>query len=473
VNKRALAVLVLLLGLTPAAARAQEGCQYILGFLALYQQIPTVMGPCVGNETPSPNGDSLQQTANGLAVYRAADNWTAFTDGFRTWINGPLGVQSRLNTERFSWEEGGSFNPAVTTLRLERAYTGLNGPLGLVNAGDGSGRLFVVEKRGTIRVIRNGQVVTNSFFLDVRDRVRSDGSEQGLLGLAFHPRYRENGLFFVNYTNRSGDTEIVRFRATPGSDTADAGSGQLILGYDQPAANHNGGHVLFGPDGFLYIGSGDGGGAGDQFNNGQNPGTLLGKMLRIDVDRSEGGRPYAIPPGNPFVGQAGWRPEVWAYGLRNPWRYQFDRATGDLYIADVGQNMYEEVNFQPAGQGGQNYGWPRMESAHCFRPATNCDQSGLTRPIGEVSHAAGNCSITGGFVYRGTAQPLLRGAYVFGDYCSGIIWTLHRDAAGNWVQTQMVDTNAAISSFGEDEGGELFLTALNDGNVYRVVAGPR
>src|SRR5688572_17872564 len=219
VNRRVVAVLAILLGLLPAGpVRAQEGCQYVLGFLLLNQLIPTVMGPCVSNETPSPNGDSLQQTVNGLAVYRAADNWTAFTDGFRTWINGPFGVQQRLNTERFPWEpDAGSpgtapapspsappapaatFNPNAVTLRLDRAWTGLSGPLGLVNAGDGSGRLFVVEKRGTIRVIRNGQVVTNSFFLDIRDRVNASGSEQGLLGLAFHPRYRENGLFFVNY----------------------------------------------------------------------------------------------------------------------------------------------------------------------------------------------------------------------------------------------------------------------------------
>ncbi|HET7768423.1 MAG TPA: PQQ-dependent sugar dehydrogenase, partial [Chloroflexota bacterium] len=238
-NKRPLVVLALLLGLLQAGpVRAQASCQYVLGFLLLSQLIPDVMGPCVSDETPAPNGDSLQQTANGLAVYRAADNWTPFTDGFRTWINGPFGVQQRLNTERFPWEPDAgspgtapapgsppppaSFNPNAITLRLDRAWTGLSGPLGLVNAGDGSGRLFVVEKRGTIRVIRNGQVVTNSFYLDIRDRVNASGSEQGLLGLAFHPRYRENGLFFVNYTNRSGDTEIVRFRSSPGSDTADA-----------------------------------------------------------------------------------------------------------------------------------------------------------------------------------------------------------------------------------------------------------
>jgi glucose/arabinose dehydrogenase len=195
-------------------------------------------------------------------------------------------------------------------------------------------------------------------------------------------------------------------------------------------------------------------------------------MLRIDVDRTEGGRAYAIPPGNPFVGQAGWRPEVWAYGLRNPWRYQFDRATGDLFIADVGQNAYEEVNFQPSGQGGQNYGWPRMEATHCFRPASNCDQSGVTRPIGEYGRNGG-CSVTGGFIYRGSAQPQLNGAYLFGDYCSGVVWTLHRDGGGNWVQTQMADTNVSISSFGEDEAAELYVTGLGDGNIYHVVAAPK
>ncbi len=468
---------------------AQGDCQYVLGFLALYQRIPDVMGACASNETPSPNGDSLQQTANGLAVYRAADNWTAFTDGNQTWISGPQGLQSRLNTERFPWEadagssgtapaggaQASAFNPAAMALRLERTWTGLNGPLGLANAGDGSGRLFVVEKRGTIRLIKNGQVVAQPFFLDIRDRVRATGSEQGLLGLAFHPRYRENGLFYVNYTDSGGHTMIVRFRAAggqPGADTADAGSAQTVLRIEQPAANHNGGHLAFGPDGFLYIGMGDGGGGGDQYGNGQNPGALLGKMLRIDVDRSEGGRPYAIPAGNPFSGRQGWRPEVWAYGLRNPWRYSFDRATGDLYIADVGQNAYEEVNFQAAGQGGQNYGWPTMEAAHCFRPARNCEQSGLTQPVGEYPRSGG-CSVTGGYVYRGQQQRLSQGAYLFGDYCTGIVWTLHRDAGSRWVQTQMVDTDVSISSFGEDEAGELFATGLSDGNIYRVVATPR
>jgi glucose/arabinose dehydrogenase len=214
---------------------------------------------------------------------------------------------------------------------------------------------------------------------------------------------------------------------------------------------------------------GDGGGGNDQYRNGQNPGSLLGKMLRIDVDRQSGNQAYAIPGGNPFAGQQGWRPEIWAYGLRNPWRYSFDRATGDLYIADVGQNAYEEVHFQPAGQGGQNYGWPIMEGAHCRGGGNSCDRSGLTMPIGEYGREGGSCSVTGGYVYRGREFPQLQGAYVFGDYCSGIMWALHRDASGSWVQSRMVDTNVQISSFGEDENGELYVTGLGDGNVYRVV----
>jgi glucose/arabinose dehydrogenase len=481
-----------LLSLSVAAApfsgpTPQAGCQYVLGFRALYEMIPDIMGPCVANEEPAPNGDSLQQTANGLAVYRKSDNWTAFTDGHRTWINGPFGLQTRLNSERFPWEQdaGGAgttlaeqpappaagFNPAAVALRLDPAWRGLRGPVGLTHAGDGSGRLFVVEKAGTIRVIRNGTVL-NGTFLDIRDRVRSEGYEQGLLGLAFHPQFAQNGHFYVNYTDRSGHTMVVRFTARPGSDTAETNSAQTVLRIEQPAANHNGGHLLFGPDGYLYIGMGDGGGGGDQFGTAQNPSALLGKMLRIDVGRTDGGRNYAIPADNPFAGRSGWRPEIWAYGLRNPWRYSFDRATGDLYIADVGQNRYEEVNFQPAGVGGQNYGWPRMEASHCFRPATGCDTSGLTMPIGEYGRSGG-ISITGGHVYRGAAQSLLRGAYVFGDFGSGIVWTLHRDPAGNWVQTQMVDTNAQISSFGEDEAGELYVASLGDGTIYRVVASPR
>lgn len=471
-----------------AIALAQgAGCQYILGFLALYQLIPNVMGPCTENETPSPNGDSLQRTANGLAVYRKADNWTAFTDGFRTWINGPSGLQSRLNTERFAWEGdsgaagttvvpdrgAGTFNPAAISLRLEATYRGLTDPVAAVHAGDGSGRLFIVERRGTIRIASGGSV-SSALFLDVRSLVRASGQEQGLLGLAFHPRFAENGLLYVNYTDTAGHTVIVRYSVQRGNrDLADTGSAQAILRIEQPAANHNGGNLVFGPDGFLYIGMGDGGGAGDQFRNAQNGQALLGKMLRIDVDRPSGGQPYGIPPSNPFVSTAGMRPEIWATGLRNPWRYSFDRVTGDLYIADVGQNAYEEIDFQPAGgAGGQNYGWPRMEGQHCYPSGNACDRSGLTMPIAEYPRSGG-CSVTGGYVYRGRAQPQLVGAYLYGDYCTGKIWSLHRDAAGNWVNTELLDSNVQVSSFGEDEAGEMYVTGLGDGTIYHVVAQPR
>ncbi|MBI3973072.1 MAG: PQQ-dependent sugar dehydrogenase [Chloroflexi bacterium] len=445
------------------------------------------MGECVENEVPAPSGDSVQQTANGLAVYRKADNWTAFTDGDRTWIDGPGGVQSRLNTERFPWEADAgtpgttaiatvpvlaAFDPTRVALRLEPLVRGLAGPLQLTHAADGSGRAYVAEKRGIIRVIDGGAILPAPL-LDIQPLVRSSGSEQGLLGLAFHPRYAQNGYLYVNYTDSAGNTVVARYtaRASGGTrDIADPSTAQIVLRIPQPAANHNGGNLVFGPDGYLYIGTGDGGGAGDQFRNAQNGQALLGKMLRLDVDRAERGNAYAIPPDNPFAGVATARPEIWFTGLRNPWRYTFDRATGDLYIADVGQNMYEEVNFVAAGTpGGLNFGWPRTEGLHCYPANSTCDRDGFVQPIGEYAHSLG-CSITGGYVYRGRQSPLLVGAYLFGDYCSGRIWSLHRDPAGKWVQTELLDTDVQISSFGEDEAGELYVTGLGDGTVYRVVA---
>ena len=340
-------------------------------------------------------------------------------------------------------------------------------------AGDGSGRLYVAEKGGTVRLVEGGAVAAAPF-LDVRRLVRASGSEQGLLGLAFHPRYRQNGYLYVNYTDTAGHTAVVRYTARADRGGADPGSALPLLRVEQPAANHNGGHLLFGPDGYLYVGLGDGGGAGDTYRNAQNPQSLLGKMLRLDVDRTEGGKPYAIPADNPFR-DGPFRPEVWAVGLRNPWRYSFDRASGDLYIADVGQNAYEEVNVVPAGTApGLNFGWPRMEATQCYPSGSACDRQGLTLPATEYGRG-GNCSVTGGAVYRGTAQPLLRGAYLFGDYCSGRIWSLHRDGSGGgtWVQTELLDSDAGVSSFGEDEAGELYLTGLSDGVLYRVVAAPR
>jgi glucose/arabinose dehydrogenase len=241
----------------------------------------------------------------------------------------------------------------------------------------------------------------------------------------------------------------------------------VILRVDQPYANHNGGHLAFGPDGYLYIGLGDGGSGGDPRGNGQNPAALLGKMLRIDVNAA---LPYGIPGDNPFREREGYRPEIWALGLRNPWRYSFDRATGDLYIADVGQNAYEEVNFQPANsRGGENYGWNHMEGAHCFRASPQCDPAAFTLPVAEYGRGGG-CSITGGYVYRGTSQPALRGVYFFADYCTGKFWALQREAGGAWVTTELIDTDVSVASFGEDEAGEVYVVGLGDGRVYRLVA---
>ena len=344
----------------------------------------------------------------------------------------------------------------------------LQSPLGIVHAGDGSGRLFILEKPGRIRILRDDTLLERPF-LDLTDRVGSSGSEQGLLGLAFHPVYADSGRLFVNYTDRDGDTVISEFLVSDDPDQAQPDSERVLLALAQPAANHNGGHLVFGPDGYLYIGTGDGGAAGDRFGNGQNAQTLLGAMLRLDVD---GEQPYAIPGDNPFVGNDSARDEIWAIGLRNPWRYSFDRLTGDLYIADVGQNMYEEVNYQPAvSEGGQNYGWPIMEGLHCFPADGSCDQSGLVLPIQEYDHSLG-CSVTGGYVYRGQRYPVLQGIYLYGDYCSGIIWATAPAAGDSWQTARLLQADARISSFGEDEAGELYLTDIEGGVLYHLAAMP-
>ena len=346
---------------------------------------------------------------------------------------------------------------------------GLESPLGIAHAGDGSGRLFVVEKPGRIRIVV-GTALVAAPFLDIAGRVGSTSSEQGLLGLAFHPKYAHNGLFFVNYTDLQGDTVLSHFAVGADPGRADPASEVVLLTVDQPAANHNGGHLAFGPDGYLYVGLGDGGGAGDRYGNGQNPSTLLGKMLRLDVD---GGQPYAVPPDNPFVTRPDARKEIWAIGLRNPWRYSFDRLTGDLYIADVGQDLYEEIDFQPASsQGGQNYGWPIMEGMHCYPEKQACDRSGLTLPVAEYDHSQG-CSVTGGYVYRGQQFPALSGIYVFGDYCSGRIWGAARDSQGQWRMAELQQVGVQLSSFGEDETGELYLVDMRSGELFKIEALPR
>jgi glucose/arabinose dehydrogenase len=334
-------------------------------------------------------------------------------------------------------------------------------------------RLFVVEQQGRVRVIR-GNTLVAAPYLDISGRIAS-GGERGLLGLAFHPQYAANGRFFVNYTDRSGDTHISEFKAaTPAGDTADAGSERELLFVRQPFANHNGGGLAFGPDGFLYIGLGDGGSGGDPLGNAQNLGTRLGKMLRIDVN---GASPFAVPPDNPFVGRSGALSEIWAYGLRNPWRFSFDRGTGDLYIGDVGQSSVEEVDVGAVSRrGGENYGWNTMEGTRCFSPSTGCNPSGLTLPVTEYGRADG-FSVTGGVVYRGCRMPGYAGHYFYGDYGTGIIRSFRLEAgraveARDWTTT-ISGASRAIrnpSSFGVDADGEIYVVDY-DGEIYRIDPG--
>lgn len=352
-----------------------------------------------------------------------------------------------------------SLPPDASTFPDPDAYTwetvvsGLTRPVDLQHAGDGSGRLFVIEKVGRIRILGAGGLV-DSPFLDISERVGSGGNEQGLLGLAFHPRYTENGHFFVNYTDRDGDTVIARFRVSADPNFADPTSESVLLRVGQPYGNHNGGVLAFGRDGTLYAGLGDGGSAGDPQGNGQKLDTLLGKILRIDVDSAE---PYAIPSDNPFGN------EIWAYGLRNPWRMSFDSLTGDLYIGDVGQGDWEEIDFISAGSaGGANFGWDYFEGTHPFE-GTPPSGAQFVPPIAEYDHGQG-CSVTGGYVYRG-AMPEWNGIYLYGDYCSGNIWGLIRSGDG-W-QDQLLFAEGRITSFGQDDAGEVYLI-LDGGDILRL-----
>ncbi|MFV2071509.1 MAG: sorbosone dehydrogenase family protein [Thermoanaerobaculales bacterium] len=354
-------------------------------------------------------------------------------------------------------------------LALDLVASGFLSPVAARHAGDGSGRLFVVEQDGSIMII-DGGVVEPVPFLDISGQVDNAGHEQGLLGIAFHPQYASNGLFFVNYTYDPGPgldrTRVSRFSVSGGNpNLADPTSELVILEVEQDFANHNGGDIHFGPDGYLYIGMGDGGSGGDPNNRAQDLTSLLGKMLRIDVDSGGLGN-YGIPPGNPFVGNVNAADEIWAYGLRNPWRFSFDRFSGDLLIADVGQNAWEEINFQSAaGSGGENYGWSCMEG-DAFPNFNACDGNPLTGPILTYGHGP-ECSVTGGYVYRGVIGGLQE-SYIFGDYCSGRIWFAAPSGAG-WSATEWADTSLNISSFGEDEDGEIYVVDLG-GSVYRFVS---
>jgi glucose/arabinose dehydrogenase len=363
-------------------------------------------------------------------------------------------------------------SPVSAHIALVRIASGLNQPLFATGAGDGSGRLFVVEKTGRIRIYRGGHVYATPF-LNISNLV-STGSEQGLLGLAFSPGYRTNHRLFVNYTNLAGNTVIREYRASATNpNVVDPATARTILTIAQPYANHNGGMLAFGFDGYLYIGMGDGGSAGDPGNRAQSLNTLLGKMLRIDVNHRTTTRPYAIPPSNPFVGRYG-LDEIWQYGLRNPWRFSFDRLTGNLWIGDVGQNLWEEVDRAvrtAAGPGrGFNWGWNVLEGRHCYSPPVGCNTAGKAMPFTEYQHLSGRCAVAGGYVYRGAAIPALVGGYVFGDYCTGEIFVTDTARPSPASFTLLLDSSAALSSFGQDDGGELYVCDLN-GNLYKIVQG--
>ena len=343
---------------------------------------------------------------------------------------------------------------------------GLHSPLLVTNAGDGTGRLFVVEQGGTIRVVQKGAVLPQPF-LDLAALVTHGVSEEGLLGLAFDPHYAQSGQFYVDYTDINGNSHVARYHVSSAdSNQADPGSAQDLLQVQQPPyPNHKGGNIVFGPDGYLYVNFGDGGSQGDPNGNGQNRNTLLGKLLRLDV--SGGGDKYSIPPSNPFVGQSGIKGEIWAYGLRNPWRATFDRATGDFWIADVGQDTYEEIDYQPAGdKGGEDYGWNYMEGFHTYQGQAPAGLT-LVPPVVEYTHQVGGCAVVGGYVYRGQGLPELNGAYFYGDYCSGLTWSLSR-AGSQWQSAPFISTHLQISSFGADEAGELYVCDYGAGAIYKL-----
>ncbi|MEA2713535.1 MAG: hypothetical protein QOK27_1496 [Gemmatimonadales bacterium] len=382
------------------------------------------------------------------------------------WIGIPLGIV-------IGGSCGSAAGPNLPTgegVRLQEIASGLSFPLYLTTPPGDLSRLFIVEKTGGIRIVKDGTLLPEPF-LDISRQV-SGSMEQGLLGLAFPPDYASTGRFVVHYTDTAGNTKLSVFQVSANPDIADGSSEQVILAADQPAPNHNGGQVVFGPDGFLYLGLGDGGGSNDPQGRGQDLSELLGSVLRVDV---QSGTSYTVPADNPFVGQQpATRPEVWSYGLRNPWRFSFDRANGDLYIADVGQNDFEEIDVAPAANGGGrgvNYGWSIMEGDHCLGGG-QCDQTGLTLPTFQYSHPGG-CSVIGGYVYRGSALPDLQGVYFYGDFCQRWVHSLrYTDGTAtevtNWPALRTV---SSLTSFGEDAAGELYLLE-SSGRVSKIVAGP-
>ena len=359
--------------------------------------------------------------------------------------------------------------PATSTAQFDawpeiKLAGGLKSPIQITNARDGSGRIFVVEQQGSIRIIKNGALL-NAPFLAISDRVKCCW-EQGLLSMVFPPSYPSKNYFYVNYTNNAGDTVVSRFRVTADPDIADPKSEEILLTIAQPDHRHNGGHMAFGPrDGYLYIGTGDGGPPGDPDSRAQDPSTLLGKMLRIDVE--SGVKPYSIPVDNPYVQTQGYREEIWALGLRNPWGFSFDNLTGDLYIGDVGELQYEEINYQPASSaGGENYGWSIMEGLHCYK-TNSCSSEGLIPPVAEYDHSYG-CAVVGGPIYRGLRFPRVQGIFFYADFCTGQIWGLKR--VGNaWNSALLLDAPFQISSIGEDEEGDMYVADYAGNSIYMIV----
>lgn len=355
--------------------------------------------------------------------------------------------------------------PPTLSLSFTPVASGLAQPVAIAHAGDGSDRLFLVQQGGQVRILAGGSLLATPF-IDIANRLLNAG-EQGLLGLAFPPGYAQKGYFYLHYS-RAGDgaTVLSRFLVSADPNLALAASEEVLLLVPQPFANHNGGQLAFGPDGLLYLALGDGGSGGDPQGHGQNPASLLGKLLRLEVE--SGAIPYGIPADNPFAGSQTARPEIWALGLRNPWRFSFDRQSGDLFVADVGQSAWEEINHRSAGSaGGANFGWNILEGEACFSPAVGCvPPPAAVAPVVVYDHSLG-CSVTGGHVYRGPQNPGLQGLYLYGDFCSGRIWGL-RQQAGSWQNQLLADTDWLISSFGEDQAGRLYLADYGSGSVYRI-----
>ena len=356
-----------------------------------------------------------------------------------------------------------------SAVRVEVVVSGLTTPVEVATASDGSGRLFVAERPGAIRIVKDGALIGKPF-VDIGQRITS-GGERGLLGLAFHPDYPADPRFFVDYTDLDGDTVISEFRADgPDPDRANRESERILLRIDQPFANHNGGSLAFGPDGMLYVAMGDGGSGGDPQGNGRRLDTLLAKVLRIDVDGATGSdTPYTIPADNPFLAVAGARPEIWLTGLRNPWRMHFDRATGDLWIGDVGQGKWEEIDVARDGVGGLDFGWNTMEGFHCFASTEDCDQASLTLPVAEYGHDGG-CAVIGGVVVRDARAGPLDGRYLFGDACSDNLWLLDPAGDGRREPVLAGKLGRSLSSIGEGEDGTVYATSLATGELVRISA---